>query len=199
MTRRFGRVLRRNTIALLALFVSLGGTTYAASSALIGRNTVASPQVVNGSLQTFDLSKKARTTLKGNRGLRGLRGAKGDTGARGTTGPPGPLTGPAGGALTGAYPNPGLAASSVGSANLKGTYAAVTGGIPALGGTPVQDTATCHPGDRVLGGGFSFATDSAIYVMYSTPGSLTNPNSWIARAESVGNNTFYVWALCLAA
>ena len=93
MTRGFGRFLRRNTIALLALFLALGGTTYAASTALIGKNTVASPQVVNGSLQTKDLSKKARTALKGNRGLRGLAGAqgvKGATGAQGVQGPPGP-------------------------------------------------------------------------------------------------------------
>ena len=76
MPRGFLRFLRRNTIALLALFLALGGTTYAASTALIGKNTVASPQVVNGSLQTKDLSKKARLALKGNRGLRGLQGAQ---------------------------------------------------------------------------------------------------------------------------
>jgi hypothetical protein len=86
MVKGFGRFLRRNTIALLALFLALGGTTYAASSALIGKNTVASPQVVNGSLQTKDLSAKARKTLKGNRGLRGLQGAKGATGAAGAKG-----------------------------------------------------------------------------------------------------------------
>jgi hypothetical protein len=93
MTRGFGRFLRRNTIGMLALFLALGGTTYAASTALIGKNTVASPQVVNGSLQTKDLSKKARIALKGNRGLRGLagaQGAKGATGAQGVQGPPGP-------------------------------------------------------------------------------------------------------------
>jgi hypothetical protein len=89
MTRGFLRFLRANTIALLALFVALGGTTYAASTALIGKNTVASPQVVNGSLKTIDLSKKARAALKGNRGLRGLRGlagTKGPTGAQGAKG-----------------------------------------------------------------------------------------------------------------
>jgi hypothetical protein len=102
MTKRFLRFLRGNTIALLALFVALGGTTYAASTALIGKNTVASPQVVNGSLKTLDLSKKARAALKGNRGLRGLRGLagprgltgaqglKGDTGIKGDTGSRGP-------------------------------------------------------------------------------------------------------------
>ena len=77
MTKGFLRFLRRNTIALLALFLALGGTTYAASTALGPRNSVASPQVVNGSLKTKDLSAKARKALKGNRGLRGLRGLSG--------------------------------------------------------------------------------------------------------------------------
>jgi Collagen triple helix repeat (20 copies) len=89
MIRALGRFLRRNTIALVALFVALGGTTYAASTSLIGTNTVASPQVVNGSLQTKDLSEQARKALKGNRGFRGLvgaRGARGPTGVQGAQG-----------------------------------------------------------------------------------------------------------------
>jgi hypothetical protein len=93
MIRALGRFLRRNTIALVALFVALGGTTYAASTALIGTNTVASPQVVNGSLQAKDLSAKARSALKADRGARGLvgaRGARGPTGAQGTQGAQGP-------------------------------------------------------------------------------------------------------------
>lgn len=86
MTRGFLRFMRRNTIALLALFLALGGTTYAASTALIGKNTVASPQVVNGSLAAKDLSKKARAALKGNRGPRGFTGAQGAQGAQGPKG-----------------------------------------------------------------------------------------------------------------
>jgi Collagen triple helix repeat (20 copies) len=92
MIRALGRFLRRNTIALVALFVALGGTTYAASTSLIGTNTVASPQVVNGSLQTKDLSEQARKALKGNRGFRGLvgaRGARGPSGVQGAQGPRG--------------------------------------------------------------------------------------------------------------
>jgi hypothetical protein len=101
MTREFGRFLRRNSIALLALFLALGGTTYAASSALLPNNSVGSKQVINGSLQTVDLSKKARKALKGNRGLRGLTGTKGATGPVGTAGPKGDIgpkgaTGPQG-------------------------------------------------------------------------------------------------------
>jgi hypothetical protein len=104
MTRGFGRFLRRNTIALLALFLALGGTTYAASTALIGKNTVASPQVVNGSLQTKDLSGKARKALKGNRGPRGLTGAAGTPGAKGATGAQG---------IQGIQGNPGAAATNL--------------------------------------------------------------------------------------
>ena len=98
MTTGFLRFLRRNTIALLALFLALGGTTYAASTALIGKNTVASPQVVNGSLKTKDLSAAARKALKGNRGLRGLAGAQGAKGATGAQGIQG-IQGAAGSAL----------------------------------------------------------------------------------------------------
>jgi len=118
MTRGFGRFLRRNTLAMLALFLALGGTTYAASTALIGKNTVASPQVVNGSLQTKDLSAKARKALKGNRGLRGPAGAAGVAGPKGATGPQGPATGPAGGGLAGNYANPTIAANAVGAAQV---------------------------------------------------------------------------------
>jgi hypothetical protein len=77
---------------LLALFVALGGTTYAASSVLLPKNSVGTKQVINGSLQTLDLSKKARTALKGARGPRGLQGAQGQrgpTGAQGVQGNPG--------------------------------------------------------------------------------------------------------------
>jgi hypothetical protein len=118
MTRRFVRFLRRNTIALLALFLALGGTTYAASTALIGKNTVASPQVVNGSLKTIDLSKKARRALKGNRGPRGFagaQGAKGATGSNGATGPKGATgsSAPAGG-VTSVAINGGSAITTTG-------------------------------------------------------------------------------------
>jgi Collagen triple helix repeat (20 copies) len=95
------RIRRRprpaTVISLIALFVALGGTSYAAFK--IPKNSVGSPQVINGSLGTIDLSKKARAALKGNRGPQGPAGAQGAqgpsgpagaAGAAGATGPQGP-------------------------------------------------------------------------------------------------------------
>ena len=89
MVRRIVGYVRAHHVAFLVLFLVLGGTSYAASSALLPKNSVGSPQVIDGSLQTKDLSRKARTALKGNRGLRGPIGPQGPAGARGATGPQG--------------------------------------------------------------------------------------------------------------
>jgi hypothetical protein len=99
MIKRLATYLWQHHLALLALFVVLGGTSYAAVNAL-PKNSVGSKQVINGSLQTLDLSKKAKKALKGNRGprgftgaqgARGVTGAQGVAGARGATGPAGPF------------------------------------------------------------------------------------------------------------
>ena len=79
--------LRRHHLALLALFVALGGTA-AATTALVPRNSVGTRQVINGSLQKADLSKKTVKLLKGNRGAPGAPGLRGAQGPTGLTGPP---------------------------------------------------------------------------------------------------------------
>ena len=86
MLRRIASYIKRHHLALFALFLALGGTSFAASNALLPRNSVGTRQVINGSLQTNDLSKSARTALKGNKGLRGPAGARGSTGATGAQG-----------------------------------------------------------------------------------------------------------------
>jgi hypothetical protein len=90
------RYVRRHHVALLALFVALGGTSVAATNALVPRNSVASPQIVNGSLLKVDFANKTIKALKGNRGPRGLDGAEGATGAKGPSGPASTLPGPQG-------------------------------------------------------------------------------------------------------
>jgi hypothetical protein len=78
--------IKRHHVALLALFLALGGTAFAAGNALLPGNSVGTKQVINGSLQANDLSKTARTALKGNRGPTGPAGAQGATGTTGATG-----------------------------------------------------------------------------------------------------------------
>jgi len=97
----------RHHLALLALFVALGGTSYAATGALLPKNSVGSAQVINGSLQKLDLSTKARIALKGTKGAQGFPGPAGPRGAegpQGAAGPPGP-SGPTGGTVGYAHVN----------------------------------------------------------------------------------------------
>jgi hypothetical protein len=92
---------RRHHIALLALFIALGGTSYAAVK--IPRNSVGTKELRNGAVT----AKKGKTgsltatQFKGGRfpaGPRGLPGPAGPQGPTGETGPVGPTgpTGPAG-------------------------------------------------------------------------------------------------------
>jgi hypothetical protein len=91
-----GRVVtyvRRHHVALLALFVAIGGTTYAAANLPRGsvgtrqlrRNSVVSSKVKDGSLEGSDFEKGALP--QGARGATGPAGQQGATGPRGATGP----------------------------------------------------------------------------------------------------------------
>src|SRR5256885_8602421 len=88
MTRGFGRFLRRNTLALLALFLALGGTSYAAAALISGS------KIKPHTIAKNRLTNKAIKQLKGNRGPAGPQGQRGPTGAQGVQGiqgPPGPF------------------------------------------------------------------------------------------------------------
>jgi hypothetical protein len=84
-------------ISLIALFVALGGTTYAATS--LPKNSVGTAQLKKGAVTKQKISKKTIGALRGSRGPQGpkgdqgIQGAKGDQGiqgAKGDTGPRGP-------------------------------------------------------------------------------------------------------------
>src|SRR5215218_3703589 len=80
------RPMGRNVVALLALFVALSGSSYAAAAQLASKNSVRSAQVVDASLQKADLSKKAFAALNGARGLQGMQGPAGPAGIPGPQG-----------------------------------------------------------------------------------------------------------------
>jgi hypothetical protein len=104
--REIGKHLRGHFVAYLALFFALGGTSFAAVTAL-PKNSVGSPQIKNGSIQKVDISKRTVSALRGLRGLRGLTGATGATGTAGAQGPKGDTgaTGSPGSALAYAHVN----------------------------------------------------------------------------------------------
>src|SRR3954470_2457502 len=81
-----------NVVSMMALFVALGGTSYAVAklpknsvgSKQIKKNAVTGSKVKNGSLKKGDFA--AGSLPVGAQGAQGLPGAKGDKGATGTFG-----------------------------------------------------------------------------------------------------------------
>jgi hypothetical protein len=82
--------IRGNSIAYAALFIALGGTSYAAGTSLLPANSVGTKQVINRSLLGKDF--KAGQLPKGAKGAPGLTGSQGPPGIQGPQG----LQGPAG-------------------------------------------------------------------------------------------------------
>jgi|1185.fasta_scaffold31678_2 hypothetical protein len=79
--------VRRHHIGLLALFVALGGTSYAAVK--LPRNSVGTAQIKNHAVTTSKLSTSTVKALKGAKGEKGATGTTGATGAAGAKGDPG--------------------------------------------------------------------------------------------------------------
>src|SRR4051794_12295450 len=95
MTHIRKRLTYANVMASIAVFIALGGSSYAAfklpknsvGAREIRSGAVTSNEIKNGSVKTQDLEPSTRAALAGERGPQGPRGA---TGAVGATGPQGP-------------------------------------------------------------------------------------------------------------
>jgi hypothetical protein len=111
-----GRLTYANATASMALFIALGGVSYAAvtlpknsvGSSQIKRNAVSGSKVKNSSLTGVDIKNKSLTAVDFNgsvRGTRGPPGARGAAGPKGDTGPAGLLleTLPSGKSLRGTF------------------------------------------------------------------------------------------------
>lgn len=143
--------LKRHHIGLLALFIALGGTSYAAAK--LPRNSVGSAQLRKGAVSESKLSKGVVKKLnkagaKGATGAAGPAGAPGATGAAGATGATGPkgdtgATGPAG--SPGAAGPPGATGPTSGAVN--GMNATVKPGGPFTPvGYPKATVTLAQPG-----------------------------------------------------
>lgn len=80
-----------------AIISAVVAAVIAAASGTAATIVVTSKNIKNGTIQTVDISAKAKRALKGNRGPRGLQGPSGPAGLQGPSGLAGPA-GPAGAA-----------------------------------------------------------------------------------------------------
>jgi hypothetical protein len=191
MRRLRERLTFANVTASLALFIALGGTSYAAIT--LPRNSVGTNQLRTGairsvdvkdrSLEARDLSLKARSFLKSQRGAQGARGPEGPQGERGPQGIPG----------TGGDGTSTLSLTEVRQAGTVGT-------APAGGSTTATATATCPAGRKATGGGLRVDVGSDVSVRESYPN--LNSTAWTAVVGNDDDNaggSFTVFAICAPA
>lgn len=120
-----------------ALIAAIVAAFVAAASATATTIVVTSKNIKNGTIQTVDISAKAKRALKGNRGPRGLVGIRGPRGLPGLAGPPG---------VPGQQGPPGVL-----------SLRTVVNSVEVPPGERRQVVATCPSGQRVVSGGFDFA------------------------------------------
>ncbi len=186
MIRWLRTYVGRHHVALLALLVAMGGTSYAAvnlprdsvgpqqlkaravTTAKLGKGAVTSAKVRNGSLLAADFRPGQLTT--GPQGARGLTGAAGPQGPAGIAGP-------------------------VGVSGYQRIETTVNVGP---GDTSVVTSAACPAGKKLLGGGGA-VQDSKLHITFLLPQSndVMGLTAVLIPGQTItGNSQAFVVALC---
>jgi hypothetical protein len=186
--------VRRHHLGMLALFVALSGTAYAATlprnsvgTAQLKRNAVTSAKVKPRTLLGSDFRQgqlpagpqgpqgpQGATGPRGPEGPSGARGAEGATGARGAEGPGGPRApqGPAGATNVTVRTGPTVASGS-------------------------EASAECNPGEVAVGGGGGADDNPPGFLSQSIP---NGPTGWLISAQRAdGSETHNITAVVVCA
>lgn len=175
-------------VALLALFVALGGSSYAAltlpkgsvGSKQLRKNAVTSPKVKPGSLLLSDFRASQRAGLVGPQGAQGPKGDKGEPGLNGTNG-------------------------VNGATNVTRRIGPVSDDIPADGSGVAA--VMCDAGERAVGGGglplsgslLDFEMSESSPRINGEPEDIGVPIGWTVRYNNEDSNNDNIGAIVVRA
>jgi hypothetical protein len=202
-TWMFRKLTFANLTSALALFVAVGGTSYAAIT--LPANSVGPKQIKDHSVTARKIDRKALASLLGTKALSGPQGVQGPQGPAGPQGPKGD-PGSTGAAVIGdgAITASKLANSSVTQAKLGLTTAISTTGVN--GTAKKAALAQCPPGTSIISGAVEvvdqngFLLNGVAAISYSGP-IVFSGQYWEGAAYSTVGSTSYglnVIAFCMA-
>ena len=166
------RLSYANVIATIALFLALGGSSYAALNLPKGsvgpkqlqKNSVSSKKVKPRSLLKSDIKKSALASLQGAQGPQGPQGLQGPQGVAGAPGAPG-------------------------ATNVIARHSAFTVIAPDTNDNAQVD---CLPGETATGGGIETTNghtgDMMAGVSRPVSGADDKPTGWYVRAFNIDRN-----------
>jgi hypothetical protein len=166
-------------VAIAALFAAMSGTAVAAkliTGKQIANNSIGGADIKNGSLQTKDLSAKARAALQGTTGPQGAAGPAGPAGPKGADG------------AAGAPGAPGVSGREI-----------VVAESDTNSDTEKTALATCPAGKQVIGGGANVYPNDVddVFVRDSYPSSTTGFFVEAQEALAVADNwQVAAYAIC---